>query len=388
MKSTKLNNQKTALAQKGFSLVELMVALVVGLIVLAGVLQIFVGTRLTFNSNQALASIQENGRFALELIKPVLREGDVQGFCGADLIINSHLNTSCGDEIDLIYAPESAFLAWEYDGTGRNEGFTIPDDLDPSGEGVTDWSSIDNDGTALDLPAVFNGRVVPGSDVFIARRVSIVEGVTGATLASGSNPIDLTHNHGLDPNALVVVSNCGTGTDFFHATGAPDQLISAASSCGGVGPGNATTAWSTGFGTTIQVFEVQIFGYYVGFDADREETGLYRVDLSRGTGNAFHEELVSGVENMQVLAGYSLPADQGGDGQRVDFWLNGDEVPSWDFVIGARISLLMSSTENADTDIEARTFDLSGVAVTSPSDARLRQPFTATFSLRNQQLVF
>jgi hypothetical protein len=88
------------------------------------------------------------------------------------------------------------------------------------------------------------------------------------------------------------------------------------------------------------------------------------------------------------LAGYSLPADQGGDGQRVDFWLNGDEVPSWDFVIGARVSLLMASTENADTDAATRTFDLGGVAVTSPDDARLRQPFTATFSLRNQQLVF
>jgi len=383
-----LTSQNFYRNQRGFSLTELMVALVIGLIVLAGVLQVFVGTKMTFNANQSLASIQENGRFALELIKPVLREGDVQGFCGADLIMNSHLNTGCGNEIDLIYDPESAFLVWEYDGTGRNEAFTIPDDLDPSGQALADWSSVDNAGTALNLPAVFSELVVPGTDVFIARRISVVEGVSGSGLASGSDPIELTDNHGLAANSLVLVSNCGTGTDLFHTTGAANQLVSAASTCGGVGPGNAGTTWSTGFGTTIQVFEVQVFGYYVGFDADRNETGLYRLDLSRGVSAAVPEELVSGVENMQVLAGYSLPADQGGDGQRVDFWLSGDEVPSWDFVIGARVSLLMASTGNADADLATRTFDLSGVAVTSPNDARLRQPFTATFSLRNQQLVF
>jgi hypothetical protein len=47
----------------------------------------------------------------------------------------------------------------------------------------------------------------------------------------------------------------------------------------------------------------------------------------------------------------------------------------------------MRSPDNADTEVETRTFDLGGAAVTSSQDARLRQPFTATFSLRNRQLV-
>jgi type IV pilus assembly protein PilW len=373
--------------QRGLSLVELMVALVLGLIVTAGIIQLFLGTKLTFNSNEALARVQENGRFALEQLKPIMRESGTHGICAADIAISSHLNTGCSDEMDTIFADDQAFLAWEFNGTGRNEGFTIPDDLDPSGQPVTNWSSVDADGTALDLPAMLAGRVVPGSDVFIIRRLRVLDGVTATGTSSGSSPITLDESHGLDAGALMLVTNCTTGADLFHNTGGASEVDANAGTCGGQGPGNRGLDWSTGYDPTMQVYEVQVHGYYVGFDADRGEPGLYRVDLSEGSAGAVHEELVGGVENMQVLAGYSLPADQGGDGQRVDNWLEGDLVPDWQFVIGARVSLLMRSPDNADTEVETRTFDLGGAAVTSSQDARLRQPFTATFSLRNRQLV-
>lgn len=56
-------------ASAGFSLVELMIALVVGLILLAGVLQILLGNREAFDAQRGKARLQENARlvsFVLE----------------------------------------------------------------------------------------------------------------------------------------------------------------------------------------------------------------------------------------------------------------------------------------------------------------------------------
>lgn len=54
--------------QKGLSIVELMVALAVGMVLIAGIMQVFLSSRNTYAVNEAMARVQENGRFALEFI--------------------------------------------------------------------------------------------------------------------------------------------------------------------------------------------------------------------------------------------------------------------------------------------------------------------------------
>lgn len=54
--------------QLGLSLVELMVALVLGLVLMTGIIQVFLSSRQTYTTNEAMARMQENGRFALEFI--------------------------------------------------------------------------------------------------------------------------------------------------------------------------------------------------------------------------------------------------------------------------------------------------------------------------------
>ena len=53
---------------RGLSLVELMVAMVLGLLITAGVTQLFLTNRLTSNLQQGLASVQEQGRFAVDFL--------------------------------------------------------------------------------------------------------------------------------------------------------------------------------------------------------------------------------------------------------------------------------------------------------------------------------
>lgn len=60
--------------QGGYSLIELMISLVLGLIVTAGVIQVFVGTRASNSLNQAIAEVQEYGRYITWRFQSELRE--------------------------------------------------------------------------------------------------------------------------------------------------------------------------------------------------------------------------------------------------------------------------------------------------------------------------
>ncbi|MCG8672177.1 MAG: PilW family protein [Pseudomonadales bacterium] len=54
--------------QKGLSLVELMVALAIGLLITAAVVQLFITNRQTFNLQQGVASVLEQGQFAVDFL--------------------------------------------------------------------------------------------------------------------------------------------------------------------------------------------------------------------------------------------------------------------------------------------------------------------------------
>ena len=70
---------ETVLHQRGFSLVEIMVALVLSLFLVAGVIHLFLGTSQTSRFHEALSRIQENGRFATEILSRDIR---MTGFTG------------------------------------------------------------------------------------------------------------------------------------------------------------------------------------------------------------------------------------------------------------------------------------------------------------------
>lgn len=59
--------------QKGFGLVEILVAMAIGFLLMAGIIQIFTGSRQTYRVQENLSHLQENGRFALIQLGNVLR---------------------------------------------------------------------------------------------------------------------------------------------------------------------------------------------------------------------------------------------------------------------------------------------------------------------------
>ncbi|UZE95602.1 PilW family protein [Alkalimarinus alittae] len=70
--------------QTGFSLVELMIAMVLGLVLMAGVIQIFLGSKQTYSVVSAQSHTLENGRFGLFFISRSLRHAGYWGTIGVE----------------------------------------------------------------------------------------------------------------------------------------------------------------------------------------------------------------------------------------------------------------------------------------------------------------
>lgn len=84
--------------QHGFSLVELMLALALGLVVVTGIVQLFVGNSRTYETITAQARLQENGRFALEFLTQAARSA---GYFGCSLDRSGFVNGLGGDFYDM-----------------------------------------------------------------------------------------------------------------------------------------------------------------------------------------------------------------------------------------------------------------------------------------------
>lgn len=87
---------KKDLNQKGFSLIELMIGLVLGLFVTGIVITVFMQSKRNYNQDDEIARLQENGRYALQVMS---RDLSLAGFLG---------NVQIADEISLSGLPTNA----------------------------------------------------------------------------------------------------------------------------------------------------------------------------------------------------------------------------------------------------------------------------------------
>ena len=71
--------------QSGMTLIEIMVALVISLFLLAGLLQMFIATRQSAKVQENLSRVQENGRFGIEYINRIIRQA---GYRSGTSILN------------------------------------------------------------------------------------------------------------------------------------------------------------------------------------------------------------------------------------------------------------------------------------------------------------
>jgi type IV pilus assembly protein PilW len=356
--------------QRGLTIVEIMVAMVLSLILTAGVVQVFLGSKNTYRVNDAMSRLQEEGRIALELMS---RDVRMAGFSGCSR-----------------YGPVTNTLDGVDATTGEHPNIAYDFSV-----GIRGYDDV-----PATLPAALSGldpAPNPGTDVVIVRRqsdnpVRIVKNNSSAQLFAevistevGACEDGTDRISGICQGDILMVSDCRKSRVFqagnIQNTGTGTDLALNITHPASGDPGNAISSWggasapeSEQFGDDSEIVKVASYAYYVANNPDGI-TSLYRQD---GTADAI--ELAQGVENLQVLYGVDTsPADVN---QSADDYVTANNVTNWDNVISVRLHLLMRTLD--DNMAEARQTYRYVDADVDAGDRRIRKEFTALVTLRNR----
>lgn len=332
--------------QQGLSLVELMIAIVLGLILVAGVIELFVNNRQVYRVQDAQSRLQENGRYAMKVLtQSIERAGYLGCATRSALNINNMLNTPNTYLWDIITPIEGQ------EATGANS-----------------WTpSIDSSIT----------NPVGGSDILTIRTIEppelrVVSHPT--TGLPGSESIIVNSSNGLVTGDIVLAHDCVAGVIFEITSATPNNgTLQHAQGTGTANtPGNVTEALGYNFGAGW-VNKVATNSFYVRNNGNAQVASLYRK-----TAGDPAVELVEGIESMQVSYG----VDTTGNGS-ADAYQTANQIGNWNNIVSVRIDLVMVSLEDNLTVNESQEYNLEGNNI-DPGDRRLRKIFTRTVTLRNR----
>lgn len=340
----------------GVTLVELMIAMTLGLVIIAAVGWVYLGTTQTYRTQDALSRMQEGARYAFELISNDLRMAGATG-CGNDTRVNVVNNLTTNWYANLFEQP---LVSLERD----------------NNPGIREYSD------AL--------RIVR-ADV---SREYIVQ-----THDAGASQFNVG-THDIAAGDILLATDC-THAAVFQASAAASPTVSHGAS--GT-PGNAFADLGVGAAYTFlngsRLYKLNGVTYYVAQNP-AGELALYRARPVGATATVTAEELVEGVEDIQFAFAVDTDAapdgapnfvDPDGDG---DPYLRADQVISgavpgataqdkWGRVVSVRVSLLLRTVEdNVVPGSTPQRYTYNGATVDAP-DRRLRTVFTHVVNLRNR----
>ena len=345
-----MNNStiKIARHQAGMTLVEIMVALTISLVLLAGVMQIFLASKQTYRMQDGMSRLQENARFALHFLDQDIRMAGYHG-CSSKASLPNNI-------VDL-------------DGDGTADSVS-----DFSTDGLTGYESSQLPIALSATDSLTAAEVVPNTDIIVLiRGTNKNVQLTGNMTADNANIQLAASAAGLfSPSDILFISDCETA-DVFAANNVSNggTITIAHSSSVNTGP-----KLSKAYGTDASIMAMEKSAYYVGTNA----SGVPALFRKRMVGaNMVTEELIEGVESMQLEYGEDLTSD--GLANR---YTNATGVTNFANVVSVRIGLLMRSAEEVVHDTDTNTYDVLDVTVDPTDDRRLRRNFTTTVKLRNR----
>ena len=341
--------------QRGFSLVEILVAITLSLIVLAGVIAVMYSSKVIYLENERVGRIQENGRAALAMILRDLRGAGFPG-CAQPIVDLIEINNMLSDADDVLW--NFAQPTYGYEGSGGTWAPTLDTDLIPD--------------------------ATPDNDIVVVRTIPVgapsmrVPNVTGP---SATISVDKAAGETLTPGTPAIISDCASASIFVVSEFTPDGTDTSAdierSTTGGP-PTNDSTDLGATFTRGARVSPVTTIAYYVAPSASGTGPALWRV-----VSNNDPQEIVPGVEAMQVRYGVNSDNDRE---LTVDEYVDADEVTDWSRVISVSLALLARSAEENSQTIDTRTYTLLEEELEPFNDRFQRSLFTTTVALRNQTL--
>lgn len=339
----------------GFGLVELMVAITIGLFLLGGIGYVYLGSRQIFRTQDDFSRIQENVRYALDQVGVDVR---MAGYSGCVNLSAIDPKNPTGVPIKVIAngAP-TVGLAEAMRGYEASASWPGP------GSAPANW--------------------VANTGVFHVTRAS-AQGVnlTGNMTANNAN-ISISGNPaGIVAEQALLISDC-LSADLFRATNTPSAgnltIAHAITNCSNLNPVaacNTDNKLSKAYGSDAEIYAILSTTYFIGTNAGGNPALYRRQQLGTQTGTAA-EELVENVENIVMRFGVDTDNDV-----IVNDYVAPGAVTNWRQVLTARISLVFRSNSDM-VSTQPTQYVVEGSAV-SPGDRRLRRVATATFGLRNR----
>ncbi len=304
---------------QGYSVVELMVALVIGLVLLLGVMAVFVSSRTSFDASETQAHMTDDGRFAMTLFGEDLR---MAGTWGPNSFTNmvDNRRRGPGDRLPLL-GPMG----------GDCETLWTPDlfyiDLD-----MPVFASNDENPFTGPTPCISD--YLNGTDVLVVRY---------------ADPRPVPDNL-VVPGVVYVRSETGNSILF-------------------VGPADPNDVPTIPANGSNHVLRMHV--YYVADFTEVAGDGipsLHRLSLEAGP-TLVDEMIVAGVENFQVQLGYDTRQPEP-DG-KANTYVNADNtIVNWNDTVdmarvrGARLWLLLRSERPQKTAPAPATYVMGGESFT------------------------
>ena len=316
----------------GFSLIELMVALTIGLVMIAGAGFVFAKSRDIYRTMETTARLQENARYAMNIIEADLRMANYWGLLSdPDLFTNSASST----------APYTTTVS---NNCGATSAF------------VTDVARpVDGNNNTYSLSCGANGNgAAAGTDVLIVRRAS-TERIPQSTAGVQAE------------KDRLLVETSRTQAEIFKAAAS------------GAIPAAYAQTDPVGQPPLADTRRLIVNAYYVG--ADSSVAAGYP-SLRRKTlivGPAFQdEEIIPGVEDLQVQFGVDVNGDR-----NADVWVNPGSVPAGGIVVAARVWLRVRAEDIDVAHQDSQAYVYADRNQAAPNDQIRRLLVMQTIQFRN-----
>ena len=354
--------------QGGLTLIELMIAMVIGLVLIGTVISVFLGMRATYSYQEALSRVQENGRFATQFLARELR---MAGYTGCSNNIFNWLNPAGSGYVTSIYGDRTV--------TGWDASSTAPGDSYIAGTSTT-WTSSTGEAVPAEI-----GTVLPGSDIIIVNSSEPLDVELQGNPGPPANTVNAADATGIPQGAIImaVTSSCAGG-DLWMKTSNENASSLPKGTAAGHSPGNINPSggFTQEYDDDSNLYRWTSTAFFLSTNASTPpEPALYRLrlDEAKRTGTANPQELVAGVESMQIAYGVDDDADR-----EVDRYLSAAVVPDWAAVHAVRIALLLRNDTRVPTETELTDFTLAHTTITPTEENRARQVMTLTVALRNE----
>ncbi|MBT9464962.1 PilW family protein [Hydrogenophaga sp.] len=271
--------------QTGYTLIELMIAMVLGLVIIGGVISVFVSNQQSFRTNENLGRLQENARISFELMAREIRQAGGNP-CGAQQVANV-LNDKATQWSSSLEAGTVRGFDETQAATGIVATGTAATERVAGTDAILVFSSDEQDG-----PVITNHNPTAAS----LEMATVNHGLAEGMIVMVCDP---------DSAAVLQITNSspGTNTTIVHNTGVSSPAPGNCSK----GLGFPTVCTSLGTGKTFKeggfVTPLNVGVWYVGNNG-RGGRSLFRVRRispppSSGPLDAF-DEIAEGVVDMQI----------------------------------------------------------------------------------------